>query len=246
MAISPELLEVERALIDVNQSLLETFADFRDRNDLSNSLLMELEKKPPEERKINLDMGNYLSSYKVILLGAAKTHSFIGYGMIFAQDADSPHQAGDPESIGVVLDPTDHSTPINFSYIWRAQEADITNLQITAFNSRVFHLTQHTRRDMLFKGPESIPGDITPTQSMRIDFIWRKGLAGWSATFNLSEEDYEDDMHYVLNHEGIEFHSGKRIKECLLPYAIDMPGAIKNILNQKPALSNTATYFRAD
>jgi len=244
MALSPNLLEVEHALNEANQTLLDTYGEFRDRNHLYEGLVNSLLTNPSRHRRVSLDLGGYFADYRVFYAGEANNDLLAGIGIIFAQQEGVTYQPGDPESVGILLDPRDYSKPLQFSYGWKPAEADITNIKIAAYDSRVLRLTQETRRDLIFKGPDSLTEDFTPIQSINIDFSWTDRLVGWRTTFTLVGDEYEDDVHYPLNHMGDGFPSGFKIEECLLPEWIDMTLAIENILTQKPALLGAAAFFQ--
>ncbi|OGE31542.1 hypothetical protein A3C59_05355 [Candidatus Daviesbacteria bacterium RIFCSPHIGHO2_02_FULL_36_13] len=243
MAISPDLLKVEKALEVVNASLFETYADFGERTGLTSQRIDYLKNHPKPPREVDLDFDGITIPYFISQFGPARTGTLEGAGINILQEGEgNPDDA--PLSIAFILDPNDFSKPLSYTYKWDPEHATVTLSRITALNSHVLEISQQTSRDHLFKGPY-FPTEFTPAQSIIVSFSWTDQLVGWDAVFRIVGKEHEDDLHYPISNLGSGLYSGDLVKGCLLPETLDMLKVLENMLDSEPATNQAATFFQA-
>ena len=240
MAISPDLLEVEQSLSEANQTLLDSYMDFRSRNGLTEERIGTLKALPPSERRIDLNFGTQTATYSIKHLGMAQSDAVFGFGIIIVQDDHLGYPPAIPEGIGIITKLNDYAVPLFLSYQWKITEADITGMSIAAVNSKVLQIMQRTRRNLLLRGPDLPSAELSPKESIDLSFVWRDKLFGWQSVFTLVED--EDALHFPISHLGPGTASGFLVNEYQLPEWINMPLVIGNILNKRPALLGAASY----
>lgn len=239
MAYSPELEEVEEALVEARKYMVREYSDFLEKTNLSQkavSKLVTLHRQTGDCPPVgyDTDIGRILYKTSIHYLGSQSgAHVGIKFDRMedFAQIQDR-----NPTYMGVVIDGRDFSNPIHISFGWTPKQAIITNFQMMAEGAMVLSIWQQTRRDLLFRGPKGEEEEqLTPIQFIRTNFFWRENsLAYWTALLTIP--GHEDDIQEVLfSNAGEPVVDGDRANDYELPEGMFMPLAIRNMIGNLPA-----------